>query len=86
MHDVLAHRLSLLSVHAGALEFRPDAPSEEVAEAAGVIRETAQTALQELRDVIGVLRDEARGLLGGAAAADARGDPGRSSRSLVQRG
>jgi signal transduction histidine kinase len=58
MHDVLAHRLSLLSVHAGALEFRPDAAPEEVAEAAGVIRETAQTALQELRDVIGVLRDE----------------------------
>jgi signal transduction histidine kinase len=58
MHDVLAHRLSLLSVHAGALEFRPDAPPEEVAEAAGVIRRTAQTALQELRDVIGVLRDE----------------------------
>jgi signal transduction histidine kinase len=26
MHDVLAHRLTLLSVHAGALEFRPDAP------------------------------------------------------------
>jgi signal transduction histidine kinase len=59
MHDVLAHRLSLLSVHAGALEFRPDASPEEVAEAAGVIRATAQTALQELRDVIGVLRDEA---------------------------
>jgi hypothetical protein len=37
MHDVLAHRLSLLSVHAGALEFHPDAPAEEVAEAAGVI-------------------------------------------------
>jgi signal transduction histidine kinase len=59
MHDVLAHRLSLLSVHAGALEFRPDASPEEVAEAAGVIRTTAQTALQELRDVIGVLRDDA---------------------------
>lgn len=58
MHDVLAHRLSLLSVHAGALEFRPDAAPDEVAEAAGVIRETAQIALQELRDVIGVLRDE----------------------------
>jgi signal transduction histidine kinase len=58
MHDVLAHRLSLLSVHAGALEFRPDAAPDEVAEAAGVIRKTAQTALQELRDVIGVLRDE----------------------------
>jgi signal transduction histidine kinase len=59
MHDVLAHRLSLLSVHAGALEFRPDAPAEEVAEAAGVIRGTAHAALEELRDVIGVLRDEA---------------------------
>jgi signal transduction histidine kinase len=58
MHDVLAHRLSLLSVHAGALEFRPDADPQEVAQAAGVIRTTAQTALQELRDVIGVLRDD----------------------------
>src|SRR5690606_39495709 len=38
MHDVLAHRLTLLSVHAGALEFRPDAPREEIARAAGVIR------------------------------------------------
>jgi signal transduction histidine kinase len=59
MHDVLAHRLSLLSVHAGALEFRPDADPEEIAEAAGVIRATAQSALEELRDVIGVLRDDA---------------------------
>lgn len=56
MHDVLAHRVSLLSLHAGALEFRPDAPPEEVAEAAGVIRENAQAALEELRQVIGVLR------------------------------
>jgi signal transduction histidine kinase len=58
MHDVLAHRLSLLSVHAGALEFRPDAPVEEVAEAAGVIRQSAKTALEELRGVIGVLRED----------------------------
>ncbi|MEA2223769.1 MAG: hypothetical protein QOH83_2145, partial [Solirubrobacteraceae bacterium] len=38
MHDVLAHRVSLLSLHAGALEFRPDASPEEISEAAGVIR------------------------------------------------
>ncbi|MGW2723927.1 sensor histidine kinase [Streptomyces sp. NPDC001492] len=56
MHDVLAHRLTLLSVHAGALEFRPDAPQEEVARAAGVIRESAHEALQDLREIIGVLR------------------------------
>jgi signal transduction histidine kinase len=57
MHDVLAHRVSLLSLHAGALEFRPDASPDEIAEAAGVIRGTAHAALEDLRDVIGVLRD-----------------------------
>jgi signal transduction histidine kinase len=56
MHDVLGHRLSLLSVHAGALEYRPDASPEEVARAAKVIRESAHQALQDLREVVGVLR------------------------------
>ncbi len=56
MHDVLAHRLSLLSLHAGALELRPDAAPEEVARAAGVVRESAYQALEDLREVIGVLR------------------------------
>ncbi|MEU5553941.1 histidine kinase [Micromonospora sp. NPDC047793] len=56
MHDVLAHRISLLSLHAGALEFRPDASPEEVSRAAGVIRGSAHAALQDLREVIGVLR------------------------------
>ncbi|MFD5024290.1 sensor histidine kinase [Streptomyces sp. NPDC058373] len=56
MHDVLAHRLTLLSVHAGALEFRPDAPTAEIARAAGVIRDSAHDALQDLRAIIGVLR------------------------------
>ncbi|MFF5719450.1 sensor histidine kinase [Streptomyces buecherae] len=56
MHDVLAHRLSLLSVHAGALEYRPDAPPPDIAQAAGVIRASAHQALEDLREVIGVLR------------------------------
>jgi len=58
MHDVLAHRLSLLAAYAGALEFRPDAPPDELARAAGVIRDGAHQALEELREVIGVLRDD----------------------------
>jgi signal transduction histidine kinase len=57
MHDVLAHRISLLSLHAGALEFHPDASPEEIARAAGVIRASAHDALEDLRAVIGVLRD-----------------------------
>ncbi|GGO51885.1 two-component sensor histidine kinase [Streptomyces daqingensis] len=59
MHDVLAHRLSLLSVHAGALQFNPEAPAEEVQRTAGVIRESAHEALEDLREVIGVLRGTA---------------------------
>nr|WP_240436887.1 histidine kinase [Streptomyces sporangiiformans] len=82
MHDVLAHRLTLLSVHAGALEFRPDAPREEVARAAGVIRESAHDALQDLREIIGVLR-RGVGDEGGAGPGDAVGEPGRPQPTLA---
>ncbi|WP_203669770.1 sensor histidine kinase [Cellulomonas pakistanensis] len=62
MHDVLAHRISLLSVHAGALEFRagsPAAPSTaEVRDAARVIRENAHLAVEDLRELLLLLRAE----------------------------
>jgi signal transduction histidine kinase len=57
MHDVLAHRLSLVATYAGALEFRPDSAPEQLAAAAGVVREGVHQALDELRDVIAVLRE-----------------------------
>jgi signal transduction histidine kinase len=56
MHDVLGHRLSLLSVHAGALAYARTAPPDDVGRAAEVVRENAHRALQDLREVIGVLR------------------------------
>jgi signal transduction histidine kinase len=71
MHDVLAHRLSLLATYAGALEYRPDAPPEQLARAAGVVRAGVHQALDELREVIGVLRDD-------DPAAVARPQPGLS--------
>lgn len=58
MHDVLANRLSLVATHAGALEFRPDAPPEKVALAAGVVRSGVHQALEELRQVIVLLRED----------------------------
>jgi len=58
MHDVLAHRISLLAVHAGALEVRPDAPPEEVALAASVIRGSARAVQEDLREVLGILRTD----------------------------
>ncbi|MEU8664330.1 sensor histidine kinase, partial [Actinoplanes philippinensis] len=58
MHDVLAHRLSLLATFAGAMEFRPDAPPEQMSRAAGVVRSGVHQALEELREVISLLRDD----------------------------
>jgi signal transduction histidine kinase len=61
MHDVVAHRVSLMVLHAGALEVNaPDAPTEE---AAALISRVGREALTNLREVLGVLRspDPARG-------------------------
>ncbi|TDD87209.1 sensor histidine kinase [Actinomadura darangshiensis] len=61
MHDVLAHRLSLLATYAGALEYRPDAPPEKLSQAAGVVRAGVHQALDELREVILLLRTDDAG-------------------------
>ena len=56
MHDVLAHRISLIAMHAGALTYRRDLTPEQSAQAAHVIETAAHEALRDLRDVLGVLR------------------------------
>ena len=56
MHDIVAHRISLISLQAGALEVNPDLSREQVVEAAALIRTTSRQALEELRGVLGVLR------------------------------
>lgn len=62
MHDVLAHRISLLSMHAGALEYRATSPSpldiDELRRSAAVIRENAQGAVEDLRELLGLLRSD----------------------------
>ncbi|MDX3194007.1 histidine kinase [Streptomyces sp. MN03-5084-2B] len=55
MHDVLGHRLSLLSLQAGALEVTAATTPDAVA-AAKTVRTTARQSLDDLRQVIGVLR------------------------------
>ncbi len=58
MHDTLAHRLSLLAATAGALEYRPDADPARLARAAGLVRDGVSSALDDLRDVVRVLRTD----------------------------
>ena len=57
MHDVLAHRISLVAMHAGALGYRTDLTDEERTTAAKSIEDNAHRALSDLRAVLGVLRD-----------------------------
>jgi signal transduction histidine kinase len=56
MHDVVAHRVALMVLHAGALEV--NAPDEQFAAEAALIRTTGREALGELRQVLGVLRGQ----------------------------
>jgi len=60
MHDVLAHKVSLIALHAGALELTARGSLPPVEEGAALIRTTAREALQELRYVLGVLQDGSR--------------------------
>lgn len=60
MHDVLAHRISTVAMHSGALAYRTDLEPEQVRDAARLIQENAHSALVELREILGVLRDESQ--------------------------
>ncbi|MBW8738773.1 MAG: two-component sensor histidine kinase [Streptomyces turgidiscabies] len=58
MHDVLAHRLSLLALHAGVLGLREEGMSPGGLERLALLRTTAGQALDDLREVLGVLRSD----------------------------
>ena len=58
VHDVIGHRLSLLTLHAGGLELAADG-DPELRESARYVRENAQQAMDDLRSLIGVLREPA---------------------------
>ena len=58
MHDVLAHRISHIAMHAGAMGFREDLDAAALRGSARVVQEQAHVALTELREILGVLRDE----------------------------
>lgn len=56
MHDLLGHRIGLLSVHAGALQLAAERQAPPLAPQAELLRTTAGTAMDELRGILGVLR------------------------------
>nr|BEK67849.1 histidine kinase [Kitasatospora purpeofusca] len=56
MHDVVAHRVSLMVVHAGALERIVAKDPDRAAQSAKLMGEVGRQALNELREILGVLR------------------------------
>ncbi|MFF3750190.1 histidine kinase [Streptomyces sp. NPDC002018] len=79
MHDVLAHRLSLLMLHTGVLQVQaetlPDATSARIA----LLRGTTRQALDDLREVLGALRSDEPGETAGATGVGTPGGAGRGS-------
>ncbi|MFH7596891.1 histidine kinase [Streptomyces racemochromogenes] len=55
MHDLVGHRLSLISLHAGGLELALKHADPELREEAVLVRRTTRDALRELRQALGVL-------------------------------
>ncbi|MDK1472429.1 histidine kinase [Streptomyces sp. 549] len=58
MHDSLGHQLTLIAVHTGALQVDPEL-SDTQRVAVGVLRDASVNAMRELREVVGVLREDA---------------------------
>lgn len=56
VHDVIGHRLSLLSIHAGALEAHTRDQDERLSGSATLVRESAAQTAADLRSLLQVLR------------------------------
>jgi signal transduction histidine kinase len=58
LHDVVAHRVSLMTVQAGAAKAVAGQDPEGALRAMGAVEEAGRQALEELRHLLGVLRPE----------------------------
>ncbi|MBW0105153.1 sensor histidine kinase, partial [Pseudonocardia sp. KRD291] len=79
MHDVVSHRVSLMVLQAGALQMAATDPATR--DAAAALRGAGVTALDELREVVGVLRapgpgDDGEPLAGSPRVGPDAGAPG----------
>ncbi|MER7478573.1 histidine kinase [Streptomyces sp. NPDC126510] len=71
MHDVVAHRVSLMVVHAAALQAVARKDPEKAVKNAALVGDMGRQALTELREMLGVLRSGGDGLRERAASTSA---------------
>ncbi|MCB5170379.1 histidine kinase [Streptomyces bambusae] len=72
MHDLVGHRLSLISLHAGGLEMALADADPELRDEAVLVRRATRDAMRELREALGVLGPLGRDT-GSGALTDATG-------------
>ena len=58
LHDAIAHGVSVMVLQAGAAEQVMTAAVEQAARAMGAVQDTGRTVLDELRQLLGVLRTD----------------------------
>lgn len=58
MHDSVSHHLATIAMHAGAMSYRKDLPPEQLRSIATTVRDAAQQANAELREVLVALRSD----------------------------
>ncbi|MFJ1758150.1 histidine kinase [Kitasatospora sp. NPDC088134] len=83
MHDSLGHQLALIAVHTGALEVDRTL-GERQREAVGVLRQAATGAMRELREVVGLLKDDSATVPGGVDAIGALAEASRTAGTEVE--
>ncbi|MFG2293710.1 sensor histidine kinase [Streptomyces sp. NPDC048603] len=85
MHDVVAHRVSLMVVHAAAVQAVASRDPEKAAKNAALVGDMGRQALTELREMLGVLRavEKVEEPVAVAAAAAAAGVAGLAGGPVV---
>ena len=82
LHDVVAHSMSVIAVQAGYGQYVIDAQPGDARAALGAIQATSHEALEEMRRMLGALRqaDEGEGPDDGAGTGAEAGDPSPAAR------
>jgi signal transduction histidine kinase len=58
LHDIVAHAMSVIAVRSGVARMVLDSDPQQAREALGIIETTTRRSLQEMRLLVGVLRDD----------------------------
>jgi len=76
LHDVVAHSMSVIAVQAGYGQYVIDSSPDDARDALGAIQATSRDALEEMRRMLGVLRQQDAASGAALAAAPAAPDAG----------